>query len=523
MKKIVIIILLSLVLSFSTANSDEKSLLVQFDELEQKLDWLYYRISLEQWDYYTTGKSDSLEYYQNLFDYVLSDKELVKAVSKNNYRFENDIDARRFELIKSIIITDKSGGRNTTSKLQDSLSIIDILFRADFENEKVTAGKVYKIYRTDSNSGRRESAYRAWCAVGEEMQDGLSRLFRMRNRDAKRQGYNNYMALSFNQMDLNFEEYKSLLKRLKTLSEQPYRTILNKAKLNYKQGELEIWDLAYTYSGINNTIDNYFPVDSQMLFIKRSLKDIGFNLDDLPIYYDLESREDKSQLAYGFTIKAPVDMRVLANLNKGLYSTRVLLHEIGHTLHSAFIKQERQIFANVIDGLWMESIAQIFTSMMSEKKWLSEYAHIPDDLIDRYLDAKKEQDIIYLRTSLLRLNFEIEAYKNPNRDLNKLYWSLFEEYLSLAPHDDIYPWASLIYYTTHPVYMQNYLIADIVTAQTREYLISNYDVITKNQNFKSFIVQNYLRFGSRYGWRELLKRGTDSDLSPDVLIKSLGI
>jgi len=95
--------------------------------------------------------------------------------------------------------------------------------------------------------------------------------------------------------------------------------------------------------------------------------------------------------------------------------------------------------------------------------------------------------------------------------------------MMLPRHDDLKPWAALIHYTTHPVYLQNYLYADIITAQTRDYLKRNYSSLVNNPTVGSFLIQNYLRFGSRYDWRELLKRGTDEDLNPGYLISKLEI
>jgi oligoendopeptidase F len=213
----------------------------------------------------------------------------------------------------------------------------------------------------------------------------------------------------------------------------------------------------------------------------------------------------------------------LANITDGFYSSKVLFHEIGHALHFTFIRQQNPLFKNMMDGAWVEGIAQTVSAMMLEPIWLNKYAHMPDHLIDQYNDAKKDQDIIKLRTNLLRLNFEFEIYKNPNRDLNELYWNLFEKYMKLPRHDDLYPWASEIYYTTHPVYIQNYLLADIIAAQNVSYIKDNFGSIIDNEMTRSFLVQNYLRFGARYSWQDLLKRGTDQSLDPDYFLNGLGL
>ena len=497
--------------------------LLVLDSLEMKLEWLDYRIAEESWELYTEGRSDSLELYRGLYDYVTSDRGTFEHLRQAKQLLTDGEDQRRRELAYSTLLLSRVEARGGIARLRDSLAVVDINYRAEFEGEKRSANFLYRTYRSDRSRIRREIAYRAWCSVGLELADGLEQLFRLRNQQARRLGYNNFLGLVFARQGLETQEYLTLLRQLDSLSERQYEAILDKAKGKLGLNDLEIWDLAYAYSDINGEVDRYFPADSQLLYIKRSLKKIDFNLDQLPIYFDLASREGKSQFAYAFPIKPPYDLRVLANLSDGLYSTRVLLHEIGHAVHFTHIAQDRPLFTNALSASWAEGMAQIAAALCDERSWLETYPHMPAEVINRYITAKHEQDIIYLRTTLMRLYFEYEAYANPNRDLNKLYWDLFEKYLKLPRHDEIKPWAAIIHYTTHPVYLHNYLIADIIAAQTINFLKRNYGTVVDNPMVGSFLVQNYFRFGSRYDWRELLERGTGEKLNPNYLIDRLGI
>ena len=44
----------------------KEQVLLALDSLEHKFEWLDYRIARERWDLYTTGRADSLEFYQEL-------------------------------------------------------------------------------------------------------------------------------------------------------------------------------------------------------------------------------------------------------------------------------------------------------------------------------------------------------------------------------------------------------------------------------------------------------------------------
>ena len=520
MKFVKIFIILLLIPIQSVISADIE---VFMDTLEQKLEWLNYRLNLEQWDHYTKGQADSLDFYQELYNDLTSNPEIYLQLQRDKKDISNEQDLRRWDILNSLFSSEDVGISHKISKLVDSLSSIEVNYRAIYNGEKKQANELYKIYRTSRNRGDRENAYRAYVSVGNKLAEGLSQLIRLRNQQAKKNGYSNYFSYSFKQQNLDIDEYEKLLERLDQLSQSPYQAILASVRNKLSYNELQIWDLGYFYADINRELDSYFPVESQLSFIKQGLKGIGVNIDKMPIYFDLESRDGKSQFAFTFPIKPPHDLRVMANLIEGHYSTRTLHHEIGHAIHYALISQDNNLFRTEQSGIWSEAMAQIFAGMCEERLWLEKYAKVPYAVARSFIKSKKEADIIYLRTQLMRLQFELQAYTNPNRDLNKLYWELFEKYLMLPKHEDLKPWASLFYYITHPVYMQNYLYADMVKAQTYAYLEKNYESVVDNKMTKAFLVQNYLRFGSRYPWDELLERGTEEGLNPNYYIQSLGL
>ena len=520
MRSIFLVLLASIVLVISCQETPitRDQVLATMDSLEHKMDWLDYRIAQETWNLYTTGTADSLAYFQGLYNYLISDKETARILKQGEKLLTDEVDIRRLKLILSSFAGGQVETNTLISSLRDSLTQVDISFRAEFEGKQYEQNELYKIYQSDKKRSRREKAYRAYCQIGEKLADGVTRLFRLRNQEARKLGYNNYLSLIFSSQDIDSRKYLQLLQQLDSLSVQPYKAIIHDIQSRLHLDYTEVWDLAYAYYNTTKKVDAFFPADSQLVFIKNSLKPLGFNLDKMPIYFDLAPRLQKSQFAYAFPIKIPYDIRVLANITDGMYSNSVLFHEVGHAVHFASIVQDRPLFANSVDASWSEGMAQIFASFCDNELWLKKYAHLPPSLVESVKQTRRDLDIIYLRTTLTRLMFEYEMYNNPNRDANKLYWDLFERYMMLPRHDDLYPWAGIIHYTTHPVYLQNYLYADMITAQTLAKLRDMYGDIVDNPSVGAFLVQNYFRFGARYDWRDLLERGTGERLNPEYLI-----
>lgn len=501
----------------------QEQLLSMLDSLEIKLEFLDFKVAQETWAFFATGESDSLEYYQQVVNELVQDPNIINQLQVGKSLLTEEIDKRRLELILSSVLWNNVEADAEIASARDSLVELDQEYRSEFEGQVRSRRYLLDVFRYDSNRQRRQSAYRAWCSSGDQIADGLAQLFRARNLKAQRLGYNNFLALVFNMNGLSTDEYRGLLSSLDSLTRKPYLNIIDRiaAKLNLDQ--VERWDVGYAYADINSAVDRYLPADSQLTYIKQSLKAMDLNLDKLPVYFDLDFRETKSQYAFSFPIKPPHDIRILGNLSDGLLSTYILLHEVGHAVHFASVVQDRLFFARNMEGAWAEGMAQSVAALLREKKWLTEYAKLPSQLADSYLTSLKEQNIINLRFRLLLLDFEFQAYMNPNRDINKLYWDLFEKYLRLPRHSELKPWAAVIHYTSIPVYMQNYLYADVIAAQNTHFIKENYGGLVDNPRASAFLVQNYFRFGGRYHWRELLERGTDENLNVQYLVENLGL
>jgi len=493
------------------------------DSLEHKFDWLGYRLQQETWEIYSTGQSDSLDFYQGLLRYTVADPNLLRTFRQGRLWVTENEDVRRLDLLEAALMRAQVEVAEPVASLHDSLVQIDVTFRAPFDGQNRTQNYLYRTYRSDPDRSRREAAFRAYHRIGDLLADGLARLIRLRNREAAKFGQQNYFSLLFSQQGFDEARYLATLDQLDSLSLGPYRRILANAGEKLGSGPVEIWDLAFAYADINRRGDAYFPADRQFSQIARSLEALGYDLDKLPIYFDLQPRSDKTQLAYAVPLRPPHDVRVLANVTDGYLSARTLMHEIGHALHFAHIRQERQLFVDCVSEAWTEGMAQIFASLLDDPQWLVQYAGMTPETAAEFLRARAEQEIIYLRTTLMRLRWEYEAYRNPDQDFNTLYWDLFARYLLLPRHDDIRPWATIIQYTTHPVYLHNYLYADMIASQTLASLHTVYGPLIDNPSLRSFLNQNYFRFGARYDWRDLLERGTGQRLDQNYLIRRLCI
>ena len=493
------------------------------DSLEIKLDWLDYRLAGESWQAGTTGQADSLEFYGNLYDYVFADLETYTLLNRHKNLFKDEEDIKRFELLNARFLSGIIDAKNPVRNLCDSLNGLSENYAPELMAETKPLSEVARYISESKNRTHREMALRAYYDIGNQMEPGMERLFRMRNQQARKTGYNNYMALLANRDEMKPEQCEQLIKKLDSLTAGPYLGLMEKIRSSLAFSEVELWDIPYYFSGVNGEINAYFPAESQFDYIRASLADLGFPLDKLPIYWDIEESPERPADTKPYIIRTPFDQRLSGNTGAGFAVTRQLHEQFGYLLYSSFIAQEKALYNEPLHGAFADGMLDIFGDITESGDWLKKYTTAPAGLVERFVTARREQKLIDLRMLLVRMEFEFEAYTNPTRDLNKVYWDTFVKYMSLPRHDDIKIWAVDSRYIDRPLTYKNDLLARMIAAQTLTYLEKNNEGVVANPETRAFLVQNYFRFGSRYGWQDLIQRGTGEDIDVGYYLERLSI
>ncbi|HUV30455.1 MAG TPA: M3 family metallopeptidase [Acidobacteriota bacterium] len=500
-----------------------KDITLTLDSLESKFVRLNFRLAQENWLLLTTGQADSLEFYRGLYDWVVGDESAFDRLRAGVKQAQNETDQRRLALLYPMFLRSHVEQSRQVRAARDSLVDLMSSYAPMMDGEARTPASLAGTLRYDAERADREKAYRALHSVGDEAGALLSRLFRLRNQQARGLGYNNFFGMILSATELTLDGYVALLETLDSATVEEYAGLTDQVRRSLSSIEIEIWDVPYAYSSVFREVDRYFPVDSQLNYIHRGFQDIGFFLNKLPIYFDTKTLEGEIPSAVALTIKAPFDQRVAYTPSGGLAACRMTAEQIGKALRTAFINEPRALYSSICDEIWTGAMARVFADIFGQDQWLGRYASVPGELIARYRRARHQQDLVELRLTLLQLSFEYEAYQNPNRDLNRLYWDLFEKYMLLPRHDDMRPWAATIEYVTRPAQSHHDLLADMISAQTLAYIEKYQGSVVANPETKAFLVQNYFRFGSRFPWNDLLQRGTGEPLQPRYLLERLGI
>lgn len=500
------------------ADTPLSNIVVQMETIEKKLEWIIHRLNLEQWEFHINGASDSLTFYQDLYRYLLSDPEQFKNLPITMTGITDKEQKHRLQLLLAKLLPDRVSFQPEISSLRDSLNGLFTDFSSDLQGQTLPLAKLNKTYRTSRNRSERENAFRAANAVGDRVSYDMSIIFQLRNKEAAKFGYQNYFDMIASQTPLGTKSVLQLIYKLDSLTQEHFTTISGNALKTVGVNELELWDLDYTHSQINQRADDFFNFDQELRVLDSVLERMGFEVEQLPIYYTQNSGANDLLTDNVFEIRVPYDVRIILTETDRELRMRQLLKTTGQALYSVHIAENKQVYNFMAQKTWQMAMSEIMALLAIDSLWLNDFANMPVGFIRQYRKARYEQELIEVRMLLLDLHFEYEAYLNPDQDLNRLYWDILQKYTGLPRHEDITVWASNRKFLNSPLNSMNQLLAKIIAAQSVNYMNDYLGQPVDDLRTSAFLIQNYYRFGSRYSWTELLERGTGEKLNPEHLV-----
>ncbi|MCH7689872.1 MAG: hypothetical protein IIA17_02350, partial [candidate division Zixibacteria bacterium] len=303
-----LIIALLVICTVSRADSPVSDITGQLDSIEKKLEWIHHRLNLEQWEYHVNGVSDSLDFYQDLYRYFLANSNLFKNIPFRLAQVKDQERKHRLQLLLARLLPDRVRFKPEILNLSDSLNRLFTDFSADLQEQMLPLAKLNKIYRTSRNRSERENAFRAANTVGDSVSYGMSIIFQLRNEEAVKFGYQNYFDMIASQTPLGKESVLQLIYKLDSITQEHFTTISGNALKTVGVNELELWDLDYTHFQINQRAENFFNFDQELRVLDSVLERMGFEVEQLPIYYTQNSSANTLLTNNVFEIKAPFDV-----------------------------------------------------------------------------------------------------------------------------------------------------------------------------------------------------------------------
>ncbi|MBN2571457.1 MAG: hypothetical protein JXA68_04960 [Ignavibacteriales bacterium] len=358
----------------------------------------------------------------------------------------------------------------------------------------------------------------------QELSNMILHLMKLRNEKAIKLGYENYAVMMLDLSEIGYNWFMDFVDEILKRTKPHYDKIINDLKKELKKDTITIFDLRgiiqeyYMATGDAITLNENQTMIGMMSSI---LSDIGINYEELP------ARFVEKEVPYGgngLAINVPNDFRAVVNVGMPL---SVWMHELGHGLQAMFTTINYPILEGyewcLGEGCpgYSEGMAETsarFTRNTEVIKKYSQYeVNNQNSVINKY-------SAMFLRFSLISVLFEIEFYKDLNQDPAVLTNNLYKDILYFDnPIGSSLNLSENIIYVSYPVYLQNYMLADIISWQVHSKLE---EVFGKeygfNKDVSNYLIKYFYSSGEYFPWQERLLNGTGKELDVDGYLKSFG-
>ena len=206
----------------------------------------------------------------------------------------------------------------------------------------------------------------------------------------------------------------------------------------------------------------------------------------------------------------------------------LMLHEFGHAVYFKYHSPDLPWFLKTpAHTFTTEAIAMLFGRMTLNANWLYEMGLIDESKIAE-LRAPLEkslqtEQLVFSRWVQTVYRFEREMYRNPDQDLNSLWWNLVEKYQGLKkPEGRNKPdWAAKIHIALYPAYYHNYILGELLASQLYFYIKDKVLKTEKDspgfvgeKNAGKYLKNLFLSYGAVFKWDKLIKSATGEELTP---------
>jgi hypothetical protein len=273
--------------------------------------------------------------------------------------------------------------------------------------------------------------------------------------------------------------------------------------------------------------DTYFPGNEALERLKNTAARLGFPVDSLPIRTLVR---DIPFGGYNVAIRIPGDTRFLVNPSEGQAFYSTTFHEYGHSLQAVFtavqwpILKEYEWVMGAHTAAYSEGMAEVMGEFVRRPDWLRSAAGVPPELVDRYrAELLPAQSVARFFELLLNLRIELAAYSDGAQDIGARERQLTRELRNLEfPEDEPPHWEANTWYTSYPVYWQNYILSVVIAAQVHETLTERFgENASSNPEVAGYLTKNFYAPGNSVSWTRRILQGTGRPLSPAGYLRVL--
>lgn len=484
---------------------------------------------------------------ENAYSRYVSDKERFTQIKayRDGGQIKDPLLRRQLEVLYLAML-----GKQVDPTLLEKITALEKQVEKEFNTyrgtvggKKVSQNEIGKILRESKKSRQLKEAWQAQKAVGPLVAPKLIEVVRLRNQVAKALGFRDFYALRIAESEQNETELLALFDELDRLTKEPflkYKAEIDKRlakRLKIKQSELMPWHYQNPFfqeppDVFKTGLDGIYQKVDTLKMCRDFFGSIDIEVDDIIARSDLYEKEGKTPHAFAADIDREGDIRILANIVPGLRWQGTMVHELGHGVYDKYIDAKLPwLLRKATHPLTTEGVAMMLDRLVGNPRWLQAMQQI-DDKKRQQIQPEAEMYLAFAplqfsRWTQVMLRFEREMYRDPDQDLNKLWWDLVEKYQGLKrpPERNAPDYASKIHLVIVPVYYHNYMMGELFGAQVHEAIAAELgekpkeSVYVGKPQVGAFLKAKVFAPGALYPWGELTEKVTGSPLKPDAFAR----
>ena len=395
-------------------------------------------------------------------------------------------------------------------------------FRPRISGKTLTENAIREILKNENDPNIRKQAWEASKEIGEVLAPLIKKVVALRNQAAHALGYTDYFTMQLDLQEVDEAWLFETLVQLGRDSEKAYNAALNEIEdhqmktFAVPKDQLGPWAWSEPFcqedplatSELDPLVNG---LDLEEYAIKFYQK-MGYDVREVLKNSDMYEREGKNQHAFCINMDRQKDVRTLNNVKPTIKWLETVLHELGHAIYElGFDEKLPWILKEPPHMITTEAMALIAGRQAYLPNVLS---HLVTDNNEEEIFAKarqslKRRQLVFSRWVLVMTHFERELYRQPNNDLNQIWWGLVERYQKIKAPDHRFEksdWAAKYHIGLAPVYYYSYLLGELFASSLENKLLQetgHKDIFSAKAG--EFLTSKLFLPGNCYSWADLIE------------------
>lgn len=401
-------------------------------------------------------------------------------------------------------------------------------FRPTLDGKALSENDLKEILKNEKSPEQRKKAWNTSKEIGVLLAPQILALVHLRNQGARSLGYSDFFQMRLALQEVEEKPLLQMLNQLSERSDKAYRELIEEIEnrqcreFSVKRDELGPWAWADPFcqedpldsSELDELVKGIDIVSTSKAFFDR----MGYETAPIVAKSDFFEREGKNQHAFCINIDRAGDVRTLNNVTPSIRWLETVLHELGHAVYElGFDTSLPWLLREPPHMIPTEAMALISGRQAYRFDSLKKLVPHKDQQIMRKAEISlKRRQLIFSRWVLVMTHFERELYRNPDQDLNRLWWQLVEKYQMVRPpknRNDKQDWAAKYHIGLAPVYYFSYLLGEMFASCLQEHFPDK-ELDTPHSAW--FLKQRLFHPGNSLSWDKLIESVIDKPLSPDA-------